>query len=399
MKRIMVIAGGRWQIPLVKKAKEMGHYVLCSNLYENSPAFEYADEFAVADIRDKEKNLRIAENFGPDAVVTDQSDIAVPTVAYLCERLNLVGIGSDKATLFTNKYKMRSFSADAGFPSPAFAKCSTFEEMTDFFRTHRDIVIKPLDSQSSRGVERITDVSHLNEMFVTARDYSNSDQGIIAEQYISGTEFTVDGIKFTDGHRSMLVSKKKHYKEYPNVASELFFSYSDERFDYEKLKQQNDRLIDLMGLPFGLTHAEYIYHGGKYYLVEIAARGGGTNISSAIMQYMTGVDSGRLLIEMALGNNRYISDHIPSDVNSKRCCVLKFFDFAPGRIRKVHGRELLKNSDSVLDYALDLEAGDEVGMPADDSKRPGFYIAASENADGLYDLMDAITKKVYMEYD
>ncbi len=58
MARIMVIAGGLWQCPIVKTAKEMGHYVLCSNLYEDSPAFEYADEYRVANVLDKDMNLK-----------------------------------------------------------------------------------------------------------------------------------------------------------------------------------------------------------------------------------------------------------------------------------------------------------------------------------------------------
>ena len=398
MKKIMVVAGGRWQIPMVKNAKEMGYQVLCSNLYEDSPAFRYADEHAVADIIDKEKNLRIAESYGPDAVVTDQSDIAVPTVAYICEQLGLSGIGFDKALLFTNKYKMRSFAFEAGFPSPAFVKCGTFDELKVFFDEYKDIVIKPLDSQSSRGVERITDASHLEELFNRAKDYTHSDRGIIAEQYISGTEFTVDGIRFNDGHKSLIVSKKEHYRDYPNVASELFFSHSDERFDYEKLKRQNDRLVDLMGLPFGLTHAEYIYHDGEYYLIEIAARGGGTNISSSIMYYMTGIDSGRLLIEMALGNKRSLADYTPADDHTKRCCVLKFFDFPPGRIRGVNGLDFLRDNNDVIDFELNYEPGDEVGLPVDDSKRPGFYIAGSEGAAKLRSLMEIISLRVYMEY-
>ena len=70
MARIMVIAGGSWQCPIVKTAKEMGHYVLCSNLYEDSPAFKFADERKVANVLDKEKNLEIALGFKPDAVLT-----------------------------------------------------------------------------------------------------------------------------------------------------------------------------------------------------------------------------------------------------------------------------------------------------------------------------------------
>ena len=89
----MVIAGGAWQCPIVKSAKKMGHFVICSNLYEDSPAFQFADVGIVADVLDKDKNLEIAREYRPDAVLTEQSDIAVPTVAYIAEQLGLKGIG------------------------------------------------------------------------------------------------------------------------------------------------------------------------------------------------------------------------------------------------------------------------------------------------------------------
>ena len=63
MAKIMVIAGGDWQIELIKKAKKLGHTVICSNLYENSPAFPYADYCEVANVLDKEKNLEIAKKY------------------------------------------------------------------------------------------------------------------------------------------------------------------------------------------------------------------------------------------------------------------------------------------------------------------------------------------------
>ena len=53
MAKIMVVAGGSWQCPIVKTAKEMGHYVICTNLYEDSPAFKYADAGLVANVLDK----------------------------------------------------------------------------------------------------------------------------------------------------------------------------------------------------------------------------------------------------------------------------------------------------------------------------------------------------------
>ena len=33
-KKIMVVGGGKWQIPIVKKASSLGFSVICSNLYD-----------------------------------------------------------------------------------------------------------------------------------------------------------------------------------------------------------------------------------------------------------------------------------------------------------------------------------------------------------------------------
>ena len=151
-KRIMIVAGGDWQVPITKKAKEMGLYVISSNLYEDSPAFAYADAVKIANVLDREANLACAERYKPDAVVTDQSDIAVPTVAYICQRLGLPGIGEDKASLFTNKYKMREFCKKYGFASPDFRLCTELGQAKTFLAEHHRIIIKPIDSQSRRAI-------------------------------------------------------------------------------------------------------------------------------------------------------------------------------------------------------------------------------------------------------
>ena len=49
----MVIAGGDWQIELIKKAKSMGHYVICSNLYKDSKGFKSVMYFGKRDVSGK----------------------------------------------------------------------------------------------------------------------------------------------------------------------------------------------------------------------------------------------------------------------------------------------------------------------------------------------------------
>lgn len=155
-KTIMVVGGGQWQLPLIAKAKHLGHRVINSNLYEDSPGFAVADVGRVADVLDRVANLAIAREFEPDAIVTDQSDIAVPTVAYLCETLGLPGIGSAGAQRFTDKTLMRACCHDHGFPHPRFMVCRDFNELQDFFDTSDgSVIVKPANNQGSRGVVQI----------------------------------------------------------------------------------------------------------------------------------------------------------------------------------------------------------------------------------------------------
>ena len=153
MKTVMVIAGGNWQVPIIKKLKEEGHTVVVSNLYPDSIGFEYADYAEVADVRDKNRNLEIALKYDVDVIVTDQSDIAVPTVAYVSERMGRPTIGLKMAELFTNKYMMRRFCEKNGFAYPAYKRVTSVESALEVYTAwNKTAIIKPLDSQSSRGV-------------------------------------------------------------------------------------------------------------------------------------------------------------------------------------------------------------------------------------------------------
>jgi hypothetical protein len=55
MSRILVIAGGDWQVPIIRTAKSMGYFVVNTNLYADSPGFAYADEGVVVDVYDVQK--------------------------------------------------------------------------------------------------------------------------------------------------------------------------------------------------------------------------------------------------------------------------------------------------------------------------------------------------------
>lgn len=390
MAKIMVIAGGSWQCPIVKTAKEMGHFVICSNLYEHSPAFEYADIGVVANVLDKERNLAIAKEYKPDAVLTEQSDIAVPTVAYVAEKLGLKGIGTNVASRFTNKYEMREYAKKAGVVMPRYRLCHTKAEAVSFFREVGGAgIIKPIDSQSSRGIHVICTEKDIEKNYEDCIQYSNAEKAILVEEFIEGTEFTVDGLKTSSEYIVTAISEKDHYPYNPSVANRLMFSEYSEQFDYDRLRNENRRMIEAMGLPFGLTHTEYKYRDGKFYLIETAARGGGTKISSDITKIVSGIDCNRLYLNMLTGGSEEI-------IRAKRhpYAILGFFDFKPGVIKEISGVEEAMKCEGVHDLKLEIKVGDRLEHAQDDRSRCGYYILYADSAQELNERERGLKERV-----
>jgi biotin carboxylase len=179
------------------------------------------------------------------------------------------------------------------------------------------------------------------------------------------------------------------------VAKRLLYSPDDDEIDYARLRRQHDRMVEAMGLPFGITHAEYKYDKGEFYLVEVAARGGGTRISSDIVPLLSGVDVMMLLIRTALGEE-IVLDHQEPD---RRCAALDFWDFAPGLVREIKGLDEVRAMPGVIAAGVNLRPGENVRAAQDDSLRHGYVIAHAEDKPALERLLRDLRSKMTIVYD
>lgn len=395
-KKIVVLPGAIWQVPIVKKINEMGYESIVVNPAVDSPAFWYADKTIQSDIFAKQNYLEDIRQMQVNAVLSDECDIATKLIAELADELHLPSQGQDMAELYTNKVRMREFLRDHNLPCPAFQICYSLEEALTFYRNlNNQMIIKPIDSNSSHGVFTIHNEDELKAHFDEAQSFSREDKAVICEQYIDGTEFTIDGIKTPNGHTCLAISEKKHYAYNENIAYELFFSHDNPNFDYDLLRRTNDQYVNLSGLPFGLTHAEYKFQDRQFYLIEIGARGGGNLISAEIVPCMSGYDNYEALIKMALGEKDIKEPTIAPELKN-RCAVLEFFD-APGKggvVKAIEGEEFLKNNPNVLSYKFNFKVGDTIQQAICDTARIGFYIAYADSREELKQLMQTIKEEV-----
>ena len=399
-KTILVLPGTNWQVQLVQKIKELGHRALVINPANNSPCFAYADDHLQSDIFDKEKVIAYGRKNHVDAVMSDECDIAMNLLAELGQTFNVPTLDEETAALYTDKFLMREFSKEHGLKCPEYKFCKTVEDAISLLKeTNRPIIIKPLDSNASHGVFKCSTEEDIRMHFNESMSFSRIEKSVLAERFIVGTEFTIDGIKTPHNHYTMAISEKKHFAHNESIANELLFSHYSPNFDYNKLRATNDAFIMKSNLQFGFTHAEYKYEDGEFYLIEIAARGGGNMISSCITQFMTGYDTYRYLIECSLGNI-HDEDFSLRPEYKERAAILKFFATpnGGGKVRELKGLDYLENEPDIKHYKLNFKIGDTIKDALNDSVRIGFYIVCSENMQKLREVIDNVEKKFQILY-
>lgn len=303
MKKLMIIGAGVYQVPIINKAKARGLYTIAVSPYGNYPGLEIADKTYNLDVRDRAGILKAAMVENINGITTDQTDMAMRSVAYVAEQLGLPGIGYNCACLFTDKYQMRKRSEELGLPTIKCRNVGSLEDAQKFLEeVGTSIMIKPVDNQGSRGVYRIDSKEDLEEKYSDTKAYSGNGM-VIAEQYIEGEEYEVDSIVI-DGHEHTLMCGDIVLFDLPEVFSSCTRMYPSNRNPetVKRLLDLNKKTIEGFGLRSGLTHSEYVVDcNGQPFLIEAAARGGGAFVSSDITTLQTGLDTAEYLIDAALG--------------------------------------------------------------------------------------------------
>ena len=387
----MILGGGDNQLPLIKRAKELGLYVVLCDFRNDVPGIALSDIHYQVDTLNPYLLVKVGEKENVNGIITN-SEPAFISMAEVAKKLALRCMNIENTKLYKNKFLMREFCHQHGFLSPQYRCCTTKEEALDFFnRLKIKCIIKPLDNSASRGVFSVNNENDIKDHFDECLGFSSAaNHAIIIEEYVAGTEFTIDGLMTPKGHRCLAISEKKHYAYNENVAYQLLFDNHNKGFDYAELRRVNDQLVDLTEMPFGLTHAEYKFSNGKFYLIEIQARGGGNFIATEIVPFISGIDSYTEQIKWSVGDPVNVDYDYGRMMN--RCAVLHFFDI-PGKsgvIKEIRGLDFLNSLDNQMLYHLNFKVGDTIQESKDDTTRLGWYILKSTNRIDLENKMQMI---------
>lgn len=375
--KIVILGAGEGQLPLIHRAKDAGWHIIVVSPKGDYPGFALADECCYADISDKEALLAIAQTHQAEAIATDQTDVSVPALHYVAETMHLPHIECENIYRFQLKSLMRQVCAEAGLPTIPYAVVTTIEEASQFMNrlAPAAVIIKPVDSQGSRGVQRVNTIAELKEAWIETIRYSKSMR-VIIEQFVEGQEIEVDtvmrdgqilGVLIGDVFNFDLKNTFSGYeRKYPTVLPQTLQEY---------IRDINARTLHALGLRTGWTHGEYIVtKDGEVYLIEVGARGGGNYIGSDIVRTMLGVGTDEMAFRTAIGDNSFY-DRIGL---RNAFCAYKCFFLPAGTITKIDIEPRYIKQPFVIAHNLwELEEGKRIRTNTDKTSRYTVVLTAS----------------------
>lgn len=118
-KKLMLLGGIRYLLPVIKAAHEQGYYVITADYLPDNIAHKYSDEYVNVSIIDKDAVLRVAQEKKIDGIMSFGVDPGVVTAAYVQEKLGLPSFGPyESVCILQNKDCFRAFLAEHGFNVP-----------------------------------------------------------------------------------------------------------------------------------------------------------------------------------------------------------------------------------------------------------------------------------------
>lgn len=394
-KGILIIGGGLLQIPALIKAKELGYKTYLTDMSKSCAAFSYADHFYEININDFQKTARIAIELAKEKKISGvytQGTDAEYTVAYAAEEAGLFSIGSKVARKCKNKVLMREALRDGGVENVKFKKASTYNECFDAAKEiGYPVYVKPSDNSASRGISRVESSEGLEEAFHNAKQALLTENEILIEAEIIGTEHSVDcviydGVLYPAGISDRVFLDKNIFAvQTESITPSLLFP----EIQVAMYKKMQDA-AEAIGVKYGAFKGDLLVDtDGIIRVIEVTARTSGGYDSQYRKPLSFGIDILKATIDIAVGNDLDIKDLIPKFAHRSKTYSLMP---APGKIISIEGLEKARKIPGVHKIIVTKEVGDVIDEYKDCSVRTNFITISASSSLKLRDIQQLVEK-------
>lgn len=391
MKKVAVVLGGTLpHIALIEKLKNRDYFVVLIDYLVDPPAKEVADIHVQASTLDKEEVLRISDYHNAQLVISSCVDQANVTAAYVSGKLGLPHAYSHDVALFaTDKTLMKQKFEIGNVPSARYTVLNDVE-MVESINITFPMIVKPADSNSSKGVRRVNDLEELREAFITAKKISRNGK-VVVEEFIEGIEIGADFVVLA-GKAHYLTSKERLKISRANGDVEQIAGCIWPSPSFDKLRSKviiaAQRIVDEFGFVNTPLMLQGIIRDADFYVIEFGARLGGGE-SFRLVNELCCVDYLELSIKTWVGeeisfkrseNKSYFSD--------------TFIYTNIGKFTRVDGLEVAKSEGLVEYYNLYKQSGSQMSGALSSSDRLGVFVCKGASLEELADKKRQVLSRI-----
>ena len=319
--------------------------------------------------------------------------------AHLARSLSVLGNEPAAVEIAGNKLLTRVKLCSDGLPSPRFTAIPlglSSSVASGWLRF--PCVVKPLALSASRGVIRADNRRDLRKAVERLRFLLDSDdvrglrnvsnELILVEDYVSGTEIAIEGL-VTDGvFRLVTVFDKPGLLDGPFFEESIYVTPTElPESEVRRILPVVTKAVSAIGITHGPVHVECRINDSGVYVLEIAARPIG-GLCSRVLRFegngVTDVSFEEVLCRHALGEN--IDEF---RVVSGASGVMMIPIPSHGRLRGVHGVERAKMLAGVEDVVITAKTGEELIPLPEGSSYLGFIFARASSSSDVVSILNS----------
>ena len=307
----------------------------------------------------------------------------------IIQQLGLTSINLKAVEIANDKFKTRRLIDNLGLDNVPYELVKNKDEITQFYKyVGSPIIVKPISGTGSVNIQLIdSDISLQNFKI---------DETCIAEQYISGEDYSVECISINGVHHLLGITDKEitgipYFVERQHVVNGVGVEYK------KLIKEKVFKLLDGLQLKDGISHTEIKINKNNLYFVEVHVRPGGDCIMD-LVEKSIGLNP-YVLLTTLFTEQRKTLEKLIMKISDKPITVgIRYLQHKYGKISSINiNEEAIKNTKGFFRMYNPYEINTYTHQFKSSFDRDGWIMAYGKNKEEVVATLDSIESLINIE--
>ncbi len=381
MKNILLCDANFCVLPILKSIMSKNNRLSVVGSLLSDPAHKIANNSISINYADVDILNNHISKEAYDFIVPGCNDRSYLSLAKIAEKLNYPGFDKYETVLTIHyKDKFRVFAEKQNYPVPR-----AVNDILKVYTLKFPIIIKPVDSFSGKGINKVEAIEDVNLFWKEAENFSQSGI-VVAEEFVDGKLYS---------HSAFIKNKKiivdffvnEYCTVYPYQVNSSNCTTELRQKIQNGLREWTEQFAQDLDLVDGLIHTQFISDNNSFSLIEIARRCPG-DLYSQLIQKSTGVNY------VELYSMPFIGEELPDNVEKKENKFISRHTVSVNKECVFISSEVNLNNKKIQNIQLKCSGEKMKSAPFDKS---GIYFIEHNTSKEMEDLTEKLKDSIIIE--